>query len=105
MAPLLVSLKRQVTVLCKTLVAFTFMSLSNMYSNYILGKNKNLNLGIETIKNMFNSMLIDANKEATLMKSAPNGPVHVLEDPSKIRNILDYMKKDRLLVLNFGSST
>ena len=60
---------------------------------------------IETIKNIFNSMLIDANKEATLMKSAPNGPVHVLEDPSKTRNILDYMKKDRLLVLNFGSST
>lgn len=54
---------------------------------------------------MFNSRLIDANKEAFLMKPAPNGPVHVLEDPSKPCKLLDYMKKDRLLVLNFGSST
>lgn len=77
----------------------------SMYNRHILGKGHNMNLGINTIKNIFNSMLIDANKEAFLMKPAPNDTVHVLEDPSKPCKLLDYMKKDRLLVLNFGSST
>jgi len=99
------ALKTQLVVFCQAVFGFTMLSLRNLYSTYILGKGMNLNLGVDTIKNMFNSRLIDANKEAFLMKPAPNDSVHVLEDPSKPCKLLDFMKKDRLLVLNFGSST
>ena len=49
--------------------------------------------------------MIDANKTAFLMGVAPNDTVHTLDDPDKPRQLLDFMDKDRLLVLNFGSST
>lgn len=55
------------------------------------------------LKTMIRSRLYEVFREAELYHDAPNGDV-VKPDLSKTR-LLEYQKKDRPLVLNFGSCT
>lgn len=55
------------------------------------------------LKTMIRSRLYEVFREAELYHDAPNGDV-VKPDFSKTR-LLEYQKKDRPLVLNFGSCT
>ena len=58
----------------------------------------------EIIKYMFRFNFQKAFKDAYLGSSAPNVPLFELESGKEVR-LLDFMKKDRPLVVNFGSCT
>lgn len=56
------------------------------------------------IQQMWRSMYLDTFKTATLNKKAPSVTVVTLRDYVE-KDILDFQKKNRPLVLNFGSCT
>ena len=53
---------------------------------------------------MFKKKIRNAFKDADLGSSAPDAPLLNLESGKEVR-LLDFMKKDRPLVINFGSCT
>ena len=62
-------------------------------------------LQFNTFKALLHFAMIDAGKKAVKGAEAPNEKIHSLKEPRKALKLLDFQKKDRLLVLNFGSST
>jgi hypothetical protein len=80
------------------------MAIMNIYTKYITGT-KDLKITFKTFTTVLHSFMIDAGKQAVRGADAPNCKIHSLKEPSKELKILDFQKKDRLLVLNFGSST
>lgn len=60
--------------------------------------------GLGYIKQMLRSRFLEITKPAQLGQDAPNSEIISLEDRS-LHTISDFAKKDRPLVLNFGSCT
>lgn len=56
------------------------------------------------VKQWYRSRILDLNKKAKLWQIAPNPPVSKI-DGRKLYNLLDFQKKGRPLILNFGSCT
>jgi len=80
------------------------MAIRNIYTKYITGT-KDSKITFKTFTTVLHSLMIDAGKKAVEGTDAPNEKIHSLKEPSKDMKLLDFQKKDRLLVLNFGSST
>ena len=85
------------TFICKTFDAVTNSSLPReLYWNSLFSW--------EMLRNVCNCVLLDMNKKARLGNKAYNCPV-VSIDGYKCFRLLDGMKPDRPLVLNFGSAS
>jgi len=80
------------------------MAIRNIWTKYVT-KTKDLNISLSSFTTVLDSLLSDAGKTAIKGNEAPNEKIHSLKEPNKEMKLLDFQKKDRLLVLNFGSST
>lgn len=95
---------RQAHAVWLSLYMFVFLAIRNIWTKYIT-RTKDLNISFATFSTILHSLLLDAGKTAIKGNEAPNEKIHSLKEPNKEMKLLDFQKKDRLLVLNFGSST
>jgi len=95
---------RQAHAVFLSLYTFVFLAIRNIWTKYIM-RNKDLNISLHTFTTILHSLLLDAGKNAVKGNEAPNLKIHSLKEPKKEMKLLDFQQKDRLLVLNFGSST